>query len=386
MQRLFKICILFFFVLSFIISSGTNQEKTNGISIRILYGNNINNLVITNLTGKWKVVSAGKEVMQLNWHEYLNLQVSEGKILIRSVGKTWGSFPKISLIPENGESILRLKSVTTDLPARRYSGKIELSVKDSLIHLIHFCELDEYVAGVVTSESGPGSVSEFYKSQAVICRTYAMGHLDRHLAEGFNLCDGVHCQVFNGISYSDEIERAAIATAGEVICDKGSGEYITASFHANCGGETARAGDVWSAPDKHLVAVNDPWCRKSSQANWKTEISVSAWKEYLLKNGFNLPDSVNNEYFAWSQKTRKVNYKIDKNSITLKRIRADFALRSTFFSISPKGESLLFEGRGYGHGVGFCQEGAMAMAAKGKKYREIINFYYKNVVLKKLED
>jgi stage II sporulation protein D len=40
---------------------------------------------------------------------------------------------------------------------------------------------------------------------------------------------------------------------------------------------------------------------------------------------------------------------------------------------------VLLRGRGYGHGVGFCQEGAMRMAELDYTYEAIINFYYRDV-------
>ena len=60
-------------------------------------------------------------------------------------------------------------------------------------------------------------------------------------------------------------------------------------------------------------------------------------------------------------------------------------MRSTFFNIVPDGNQLKIHGRGYGHGVGMCQEGAMNMAKKGKKYDEIIKYYYKGVKIKSLK-
>ncbi len=35
-----------------------------------------------------------------------------------------------------------------------------------------------------------------------------------------------------------------------------------------------------------------------------------------------------------------------------------------------------FYGRGWGHGVGLCQNGAFGMALAGKGYREILAWYY----------
>ena len=67
--------------------------------------------------------------------------------------------------------------------------------------------------------------------------------------------------------------------------------------------------------------------------------------------------------------------------VPLKSLRTDFSLRSTFFSVAASGENVVLKGRGYGHGVGLCQEGAMAMAAKGITYRNIIAFYYSGVII-----
>ena len=64
----------------------------------------------------------------------------------------------------------------------------------------------------------------------------------------------------------------------------------------------------------------------------------------------------------------------------------DLNLRSTFFSVSVNGDSVTLNGKGYGHGVGFCQEGAMAMASKGYRYKDIINFYYNKVTISDIKN
>ena len=67
-------------------------------------------------------------------------------------------------------------------------------------------------------------------------------------------------------------------------------------------------------------------------------------------------------------------------------MRLDLNLRSTFFSVFASGDSMILKGRGYGHGVGLCQEGAMVMASKGFSYREIINFYYSGVIISDIKN
>jgi len=56
-------------------------------------------------------------------------------------------------------------------------------------------------------------------------------------------------------------------------------------------------------------------------------------------------------------------------------------LNSNFFKISTDDFESIFVGKGFGHGVGLCQEGAMEMSKKGYTYFEILNFYYSNIHL-----
>jgi stage II sporulation protein D len=51
-------------------------------------------------------------------------------------------------------------------------------------------------------------------------------------------------------------------------------------------------------------------------------------------------------------------------------------LKSTLFLVRREGASWVFEGAGFGHGVGMCQTGAIGMAELGKSYQEILGHYY----------
>ena len=42
---------------------------------------------------------------------------------------------------------------------------------------------------------------------------------------------------------------------------------------------------------------------------------------------------------------------------------------------------VVFKGRGFGHGVGLSQEGAMNMAERGYSFTEILHYYYDDVHL-----
>ncbi len=170
---------------------------------------------------------------------------------------------------------------------------------------------------------------------------------------------------------------ASSRTMGEVIVDKDK-KMISAAFHSNSGGQTVNSENIWTIPTSYLKSVNDSFSNDMKNSLWEKKMLKSDFVNYL-KTSFNFPvedssklDSVLN----FKQTTRKV-FLID--SIHLKFIRRDFYLKSTFFDIVEQGDTLIFKGRGYGHGVGLSQEGAIKMAKLGYKYHDIIKFYYKDV-------
>ena len=61
---------------------------------------------------------------------------------------------------------------------------------------------------------------------------------------------------------------------------------------------------------------------------------------------------------------------------TGQEVRAALGLRSAAFTFEPIDGGLRFTVRGWGHGVGLSQAGAVFMAKAGAGYREILGYYY----------
>jgi stage II sporulation protein D len=52
------------------------------------------------------------------------------------------------------------------------------------------------------------------------------------------------------------------------------------------------------------------------------------------------------------------------------------SVRSTWFSVERRGQTFVFEGRGFGHGVGLCQAGALARIRAGQRIPSILQTYF----------
>ena len=282
----------------------------------------------------------------------------------------------------NDDATFKVNPVIPALEEREYDGDIIVCFDINRLLLVNKVQVEQYLAGVVLSEGGSGGLPEYYKTQAILCRTYLYKHVNKHIEEGFNLCDGVHCQVYKTRgSQIKDITTAINETAGLVIVD-GNSDLITAAFHSNCGGQTANSKDVWVKSFLYFQSIKDPYCQNGNNSTWTRTIFVEEWLNYLKENGYGGND-VTSVSFEFKQPVRKTHYIVGDFILPLTTIRNDWNLKSTFFDVNYQDNQIVLKGKGYGHGVGLCQEGAMEMAGQGKNFRQIIDFYYKDVRIEK---
>ena len=285
---------------------------------------------------------------------------------------------KVYLFHEKSENNARLKPITPAIKERSYEGDFEVVNKAGKIQVINLIDLDQYLEGVVESESGAGQNLEYYKAQTVISRTYALKYKNKHAADGFNLCDRVHCQAYlHRRLNAAVIDSAVRQTKNLIMLDEKNNLYAT-YFHANCGGQTCQPDYVWNETLPGFDSFKDTFCIRTKQANWEKKIPVNEWKAFMVnKYDFPIWDSLSNyQLYNFQQSERHAFFIHPFYGIPLRDLREAFQLKSTFFSCSLDGEFVVLKGRGFGHGVGLCQEGAMNMSKKGYDYQQILLFYY----------
>jgi stage II sporulation protein D len=321
--------------------------------------------------------NSGPEVFGKN--DLIVISKFDGRLAVKSRKSDGFVADSVILRARSGNSSFSLR-INGQNPIRQYySGDFACYPDLSTLVLINNCDVESYIAGVVRAEGGIKKPEEYFKTQAIIARTYMYKHLDKHLNDRYNVCDNTHCQAFNGMSTDSLINAASFGTRGQVILDQDS-MLINSAFHSNCGGMTASSADVWITDQPYLKSVTDPYCLNSRNATWEKKISTNEWIEYLVKSGYT---GKTNDLglLSFYQNKRWINYKAGSFSMPFEKIRDDLKLRSSFFSVIAAKDSVTFRGKGYGHGVGLCQEGAMEMALQGNNYKQIIAFYYSGVII-----
>jgi stage II sporulation protein D len=336
--------------------------------------------------GNYQLLLDGEVMNRLEEGDILYLTHEEGRVKVLDGERDYGYSTRIELRSLSAESVIRVRSISPELVSRLYDDNLLVIPGDRYMTLVNQVDMDKYLAGVVEAEAGSNAHKEFYKAQSILCRTFALKQMERHMNEGFSLCDGSHCQAYKGRSTSNpEILEAIVETSGTILADYNF-KLITAAYHANSGGQTQRASDVWISDMAYLQSVVDPYSLHQSSAKWQDTISFADWKEYLLKNGMKSVTKIPDEIIYVEQMSRKKYFILDKDSIKMSKIREDWGFQSAFFDMFPSGDSVLIWGKGLGHGIGMSQQGAMKMARDGFSYQDILQFYFNDVRLMDYRD
>jgi stage II sporulation protein D len=366
-------------IFALIILSIVSTSVSGQVRVRLFSNQSPESVVFSVNGGQYEINAFTGDLLLVGKGEPVIILKYNGKLAIRTRTSTGFICDSVDFTGKTGDDFFSLR-INGNVPVRQnYAGDLKCFPDLETLVLINTCDIEKYVAGVVKAEGGSGKNIEYFKSQAVIARTYMYRYFDKHLADRYNVCDNTHCQAFNGLSTDSILTKAALETRGLVLLDIDS-TLIISAFHSNCGGETASSEDVWLISQPCLKSIKDPYCINSRNSTWEMSYSLEYWIQYLKKLGYNGATD-DPGLFNFIQESRVADYMAGSFSVPLKTIRNDLSLRSTFFSVFTEGDSVFIKGKGYGHGVGLCQEGAMAMASKGFSYQQIIDFYYSGVLI-----
>jgi stage II sporulation protein D len=300
-------------------------------------------------------------------------------LFIRDHKGQWHQGLSLRFTAPDEYAFFRLKPALPVLESREYLADLQVEISMKSLLMINEIDMEKYIMGVIETEAGSRCELEYYKVQAILSRTFAFKNLLRHETEGFHLCDAVHCQAYKGRNiWNEDVEIGTEVTEGLILTDRDS-VLLNAVYHANSGGETRGAELVWLTGKHYLRPVLDPFSLNQPGAKWEKFISAGDWISYLRAKGIFVGELLDSSVLKMPIKHRQDYYLFGPDSLLLSVIRDDYKLRSDFFGVNLEGDQVVLDGRGYGHGVGLSQEGAMEMARRGYRYSAILNYYYHQI-------
>ncbi len=280
--------------------------------------------------------------------------------------------------------------------------------------------LERYLLGVVPGEIGAlkDSLLEAGRAQAVAARSYSLFYRGRRAAEGFDLYASVEDQVYGPIESERPLATRCVQTTAGLVALSNRAP-IRANYCSTCGGITAEAWEAWPTdPLPYLTSHLDrgmgagDHCARSPQYRWREEWSVSEFLANISRfsptQGVPLPRGGLGDLIEVSVESRSRSGRVWRLRIqttegdvvvpahglrqVLRRAgNPNAILRSNLFKIAVRRDpgsrralSVVASGSGFGHGVGLCQTGALAMAREGADARQILRHYYTGVDLERL--
>lgn len=292
-----------------------------------------------------------------------------------------------SRIPAKSEKMEKVGTMRGDLllMGTGYTGSIDIWKGDGGLYIINELPLEEYVKDVVAAEVGPDWDMEALKVQAVISRTYALYQRRTNGGSLYHIASSVLNQVYKGKTPDARISYAVSETSGQILSFNGG--PIEALYHSTCGGRTENAEEVFGKAYPYLKSVEST-CDLSPYSAWERKIKIEDIERALDTQGI---IEIRVKSFTSTKRVKQLTIKTRSgitaiNATDLRKALGWSHLPSTNFTLSRHGDSILFEGKGYGHGVGLCQWGALKMAREGKNYREILSFFYPGTTLQSYEN
>jgi stage II sporulation protein D len=372
--------IVKFFLVTFIFTMGYIKCEAQQVflDVRIYSTVNIQELHLKVFSGKYELRTNEEKTTDLYKNSTISLKATDSIVQVFQNNQLLTSAPMISIKGVGFLNTFEIEPTKPSFAKRIYDDNLVVKAIGNNLVILNNIELEHYIAGVVESEGGGSSKDiDFFLVQAISCRTYALANIRKHWSEGYHLCDDVHCQAYKGRCKISLIMMATSQTSGKVLVDQ-NGKMISAAFHSNSGGQTMNSEDVWSSATSYLKSVVDTFSLVGRNAKWEKKMTTTEWLNFL-KTKYNYPiddPEMREKALNFKQPNRLVNF---PGNIPLKDIRRDLKLKSAFFSVVNMGDEILLDGRGFGHGVGMSQEGAIRMIQLGYSYEDVIHFYYKDV-------
>lgn len=307
-----------------------------------------------------------------------------------------------------------------------FEGKLHFHMEPSGIVMVNEVSMETYLKYVLPSEMPKSFGEEALKAQAVCARTYAYVHMNNqsYAKYGANIDDTTSFQAYHNTYRTKETDTAVDATTGEVVTCNGS--LISCYYFSTSPGVTNNIIS-WGGGEMDYIACvgfefleglnltkDADFSRFMSQQvmsydaisnyyRWKAVLDIStirekekgALKEITVKKrndgGYitELHLTYENTTEVLSRESdirRRLGLYLQEVILQNEEVRTDLSmLPSACFEVLVNADGqIVLRGGGNGHGIGMSQYGARGMAEKGYNYKEIIDYYYENVVVKKL--
>lgn len=359
------------------------EEVKRLLNVRVLLVKSSRSINISSLRPvKVYDMRTKKIILHTRLNDEAQVLIREGHLLL---DRQFLNTSRIRLVPHPGEYI-KVRGI-------RYRGQIDIACYNSSqrLQVVNYIPLEDYIQGVVPNEVPAFWPLEALKAQAIAARTFALYKMSGRHDQPYDLDASTNSQVYRGLdSEKEETNLAVKHTRGLVAIHQG--KFIAAFYHSNCGGRTDNVRNVWGNNIIYLAGGSCGFCDNNPHSRWSFEITKAEIGNRLRRHNIPVSKIRTLEIQGRDSSGRILKIKLDHaggskslKASAFRMMMGTERIRSTNFYIRDQGRSLEFNGKGWGHGVGLCQEGARGMAGAGYSSDEILKHYYTGIEIRRLK-
>jgi stage II sporulation protein D len=278
-----------------------------------------------------------------------------------------------------------------------YRGFVEVFINPLLVPVVvNELPIEEYLRAVVPVELNPRRFRqmEAIKAQAVAARTFALFHLNAHARRGFDVFADHRSQVYGGRRVEEEgSDRALAETRGIVALYQK--KPILALYSSTCGGRTEGYQFLFRQGSFPYLKGGTACPDEGSPFHaWEEKIPAAKVESNLAARGRvgSVRDvKIVKKTAAGRASEIVIQGREGQRTLLGYEIRSVLGLRSNYIvKLSYSRDSrrnikeITVKGKGWGHGVGMCQFGAVGLASRGFSYERILKRYYQGIELSKI--
>jgi stage II sporulation protein D len=267
---------------------------------------------------------------------------------------------------------------------RRYAGLVNVYREHNGLKVTNTVPTRDYITSVVGSESNFSFPLESAKAQAILTQTRVC-----KTRPGDVVGDSTQQESYFGMDYVNPlVEKAVDNVWGQILTYRN--QPIQIFYHSTCAGGTSDAVKVFGSGASNLPYMKCAPCKFCSQSPfWKPTVTRISLPDFTKEFG-SIPEV--NTYDCAKRPTALTLHKdgkiVDDSGyqfwIKLGQKFGWDKAPGTRFKIYQAGRDVQIVSTGAGHGVGMCQWGAAGLAARGKNYHEILDFYFPGTKIRQL--
>lgn len=298
-------------------------------------------------------------------------------------------------LPLSNETTSPSEEISTTTPLPQHSDTITVfrSAENKSVKMDMF----EYVCGSVAAEMPLAYNEEAIKAQAVACYTNALRQKEDTRNEQNNITDDI--KMHQGYideaqrrekwgadfdKYEKKLQNAVKSVENEALYY--DGKLCVAAFHAISCGKTENSENLWGTKVSYLTSVDSSGDKSAKGYGSTISYNVEGFNK-CTQSLSPVPQGVKSlkdalKITKTSPSGTVLEATLSGNKYSGEQIRSAFGLRSPVFTVKIKNDTITFNVKGYGHGIGMSQHGANYLAEKGYTYDKILTHYYKGVEIK----